>query len=191
HAPSIGLALLRQGEHRGEQRLELKRRTDAHPKVELVLAGVPEAVGSAVENRDLGPRPELERLVGKLQAETARHDLELLHLERVEVSRSDEAARLHERVEQHSTAPVLVARLAKDQSLTGDAVLDSVSCVQFVHDTHARNRRLVSASPVKLNLPCTGSVRRLRQGARLVSELVRLRRRSTTRTDTRTRPAGP
>src|SRR5262249_7600871 len=81
HPPSIRLAVLRQREHGREQGLELERRTDVHPKVELVLARVPEAMGRAVEYHHLTSGPELERFAGELHAEPARHDLELLHLE--------------------------------------------------------------------------------------------------------------
>ena len=75
---------------------------------------------------------ELDRLLAAPHAERPREHLEALGLERVHVRRGDEAAGLHDRLEDDALAVRLGRGLVEDEPLAGDGILDLISCVEHL-----------------------------------------------------------
>ena len=132
HALPVRLAVGRERVHRRDQPLELERRRDGADEAHLVVACVPELVRRLRLDGDRLAGPQLDLLAAAPHPERSREHLEALGLEGVDVRRGDEAAGLHDRLEDDALAAGLGGGLVEDEPLAGDGILDLISCVEHV-----------------------------------------------------------
>src|SRR5204862_2461437 len=93
HPFPVDLAVGCEGEHRLEQRLELKRGPDLADELRDVVARVPETVTRPGGNRQPLPGPCNGLHASDLEADGAAEDLEALLLARMDVRGGDRALR--------------------------------------------------------------------------------------------------
>ena len=143
HALAVRLAVGREGEHRLDELLELQRGPNLAHEVGLVAARVPELVGSPGRNGHSVSRPGRVLLATEAEADRAAQDFEALLLRGMHVRGRDEAARLHEALDDDGLAIRLARGRAKDDALAGDGVLDDVAWMDHVGSFRSDDARTI------------------------------------------------